>query len=66
MAAFVKQKPIDFSEVFECNNRKQNPLDFQQVKVISSDGLLPNALMAVDLPNHILFIEESLLSKPPS
>jgi hypothetical protein len=29
-------------------------------------GLLPNALMAVDLPNHIVFIEESLLSKLPS
>ncbi len=59
-------KPIDFSKVFECHNPKQNPLDFQQVKVTSSDGLLPNALMAVDLRYHIVFIEESLLSKLPS
>jgi hypothetical protein len=34
------------------------------VKVISSDGLLPNALMAVDLPNHILFIEREFVSYP--
>lgn len=41
-----KTKPIDFSKVFEWHNPKQNPLDFQQVKVTSSDGLPPNALMA--------------------